>query len=56
MKTTMVKTYDPKSFLLAEQFMFDVDCPRAEVQNKTQDLARHIQQAVENWMQRSETP
>ena len=47
----MVKTYDPASLTLAEHFM--QDRPRGmsddAVEKLTKDLAKHIQQAVEDW-------
>ena len=49
----MVKTYDPASLDCAEHFM--QDRPRGmtpdDVKTFTHDLARHIQQAVEDWFE-----
>jgi hypothetical protein len=46
-----VKTYDPASYALAEHFLQDEPCRNdAELYKKLcDDLAREIQQAVEDW-------
>lgn len=46
----MVKTYDVKSYELAEHFLQDAP-PSKE---RAHDLALHIQQAVEDWFEDQE--
>lgn len=54
----MVKTYDPKCGELAEHFLSDLwrDPPKgvfpkslADEKSRCEDLALHIQQAIEDW-------
>lgn len=47
----MVKTYDPASYALAEHFLQDEPCRSDPVlyEKHCDDLARTIQQAVEDW-------
>jgi hypothetical protein len=47
----MVKTYDPASYALAEHFLKDEPCSDDPVlyAKHRDDLARTIQQAVEDW-------
>ena len=45
----MVKTYDRKSYELAEHFLQDE--PNLNVENARVDLARTIQTAIEDWFE-----